>query len=67
MYGTEKLDELKFNEIIETKKIIPGMEVLMGENMKYVGKKYLFVGDTGLLQELNLYAKGFDPHDYEQE
>lgn len=66
MQGTEKLDAMKFNEIIETKKIIPGMEVLMGENMKYVGKKYLFVGDTGLLQEINLYANGFNPDDYTQ-
>lgn len=67
MKGTEKLDELQFNDTVETKKLLPSMEVFMGKNMKFVGKSYMFVGDSGLLQEVKLYAEGFDPEKYEQE
>jgi len=65
MEATKKLDELNFNDSVETEKLIPGMEELMGKNMKFVGKSYHFVGDNGILQSVNLYANGFNIEDYE--
>jgi hypothetical protein len=67
MKGTEKLDELQFNELVETDKLLPSMKQFMGEHMKFVGKTYIFVGDTGLLQEIKLHATGFNLEDYEHE
>ncbi len=66
MEGTEKLDKLKFNETIPTKELIPGMEALVGDTLKFVGKTYIFEGD-GVLQEIKLWAKGFNIDDYNQE
>jgi hypothetical protein len=66
MQGTEKLDELKFNDVVETIKLFPGLEKIVGESSKYVGKIYVFEGSNGCLQELKLWAKGFEISNYEE-
>lgn len=60
-----KPEDLKLNDVVKTNDIIPEMEVLMGEQMKFVGRSYHFVGDSGILQSINVYAEGFDIKDYE--
>lgn len=62
-----KLDKLEFNETINSSEIIPGLEFIMGENMKFVGKSYSFVGDNNVLQTIQIWAEGFDVEDYEQD
>ncbi len=57
MEATKKLDKLNFNESVETEKVIPGMEEIMGKNMKFVGKSFHFVGDSRILQSINLLQK----------
>lgn len=66
MKGTEILDDLEFNDVIETDKIFPGLKEIVGENVEYVGKSYSFEGSNGVLKEVKLWAKGFDPEKYEQ-
>ena len=64
---TRKLDELEFNETIKTADVFPGVECIMGENMRFVGKTYSFVGDSNVLQTIKLCAEGFNPKDYEED
>lgn len=63
----KKLDELKFNETIKSGEIFPGIEEIMGENMRFVGKSYIFEGDNKVLQTIKIWSEGFDPDDYEQD
>lgn len=67
MQGTEKLDKLKFNDEIITKELMPGIEGIVGEKSKFVGKIYVFEGSNGVLQKLKLWAKGFDISQYEED
>lgn len=67
MKGTEKLDELQFNDTVETNKLMPGLEDIVGTTCKYVGKTYLFEGSNGVLQEIKLWAEGFEHDKYEPE
>ena len=60
-----KPEDLKMNDVVKTNDIIPGMDIMMGEQMKFVGRSYHFVGDSGILQSINVYAEGFDIKDYE--
>ncbi len=66
MKGTEKLDKLQFNEEMPTKELIPGMEAIVGDTLKFVGKTYTFEGSGGVLQEVKLWATGFDIEKYEE-
>jgi len=65
MKNTEKLDGLEFNEVIETDNLLPGLKEIVGEKVKFVGKSYIFEGSNGVLQEVKLWAKGFDPEKYD--
>lgn len=60
-----KLDNLKFGETIKSGDILPGIEAIMGENMRFVGKSYIFEGDNKVLQTVKIWATGFNPDDYE--
>lgn len=62
-----KLDELEFNQVIPSGSILPGAEIVMGENMKLVEKSYVFLGDDNVLQTIKLCAEGFNPKDFEQD
>ncbi len=65
MKGTEKLDELEFNDVIETDMLLPGLKDIVGENIEFVGKSYIFEGSNGVLQEVQIWAKGFNPEKYD--
>ena len=65
-----KLDELEFNQVIKTSDVLPGIEGIediMGEKMRLVGKSYSFVGDNNVLQTIKIWAEGFNPDDFEQD
>ena len=62
----KSISGMKLNESVETKEALPGMEVIMGENMKLVGVSYTLLGDSGVLQEVKAWAKGFNREDYEE-
>lgn len=64
---TRKLDEIEFNQEIKSGDILPGLEGIMGESMRLVGKSYSFVGDNNVLQTIKIWAEGFNPEDYEGE
>lgn len=62
-----KLDEIEFNQEIKSSDVLPGIEIIMGENMRFVGKSYSFVGDNNVLQTIKIWAEGFNPEDFEGE
>lgn len=64
---TSKLDGIEFNETIKTSKIIPGLEDILGENMRFVGKSYIFISDNNIMQTIKIWADGFNIEDYEGE
>ena len=62
-----KLNELEFNETLKCSEMMPGLEGIMGENMKFVGRSYIFVGDNDIMQTIKIWAVGFNPEDYDQD
>ena len=58
---SKKINDMKLNESVATKDTLPGFEGIMGENMKLVGVSYHLLGDSDILQEVKVWAKGFDP------
>lgn len=64
---SRKLDELELNQVIKSADVLPGIEEIMGENMRFVGKSYVFLGDKNILQTIKIWASGFDPDDFEEE
>ena len=63
----KKLSNLEFNEEIKSGEVFPGIEEIMGKNMRLVGKSYIFEGDNKVLQTIKIWATGFNPDDYEQD
>ena len=61
-----KLDELKFGDKIESEKLLPGLDMMMGKEMKLVGKSFVFLGDNGIINTIKMWGADFDPKECEE-
>lgn len=61
-----KIDKLKLNDVVPTKEILgEHMGEMCGENLKLVGITYVFETTTNLKMDVKVWAKGFDPKEYD--